>query len=440
MYVHAPGARRAPRHHRSRLSRGAVIALAVLLSTTIASGTASASPRPRPPVADSSVISQWNQIAVTTLGGDTTKNQPGNIFLMGMFHAAIYDAVIGIEGRFQPYAFHDRAPRGASAPAAVIAAAHTFLVTYAPYATATLDAARTDALAALPEEGRADGVVFGTKVTANLIKLRTDDGRNAPVTYDKAPGPGVWEPTPPTFTPMLDPWLAVTKPLLIRSATQFAPPPPPALTSAQYTRDYNEVKALGSKTSTERTAEQTTTAKFFSGSLLVQWNAALRDQASVRHLDIVDGARLFAAITMSEADAYVTIWRAKLTYGYWRPVTAINRGDTDGNPDTVADPTWEPLLVTPAYPDYSSGYNALTGTVTGGLEKLYGKRTFTLNLISSAVPDTRHYDSGSTVRADVLGARIWLGIHFRTADEVSRDLSLRLVDWTIDHHFRAARY
>jgi hypothetical protein len=414
--------------------------VAVVLTATAAVGTSTAAPLvPRRAPGDPAVISRWNQLAATTLAADTTKAQPGNIFLMGILHAAVYDSVVGVEGRFVPYTFKEKAPRGTSAQAAAVASAHKVLVTYAASAQASLDAAYTADLAQIPDSpGKDKGVAYGNKVADNLIKLRENDGRNAPITFDKAPAPGVWRPTPVALASMADPWLAFTTPLLVRSATQFAPPPPPALTSAQYTRDYNEVKALGSKTSTVRAPEQTTTAMFFSGSLLFQWNAMLRDQATVRDLDIVDSARMFAAVDMSIADAYLTVWRAKYVYGYWRPITAINLGDTDGNPDTVADPTWEPLIATPPYPDYSSGYNAMTATATGGIQKLFGKRA-SFTLASSAVPDVRHYDSGDALRADVLLARITLGIHFRTADEVSRQLGLRLVDWTLDNYFQPAR-
>src|SRR6476619_3971773 len=154
---------------------------------------------------------------------------------------------------------------------------------------------------------------------------------------------------------MSAPWLVFVTPLLVRNSTQFGPrKPPPALTSARYTRDFAEVKALGSATSTARTDAQTRTAIFFSGNAFVQSNAALRDQVSVRHLDIVDAARMFAAIDMSVADSEITVWHAKYVYGFWRPITAINLAGTDGNPDTAPDPGWVPLFSTPNYPEYTS--------------------------------------------------------------------------------------
>jgi len=151
---------------------------------------------------------------------------------------------------------------------------------------------------------------------------------------------------------MLDPWLGFVTPLLVRSATQFGPPPPPTLTSALYTRDFKEVKDYGSATSTVRSPEHTATAKFFSGNAVIQLNATLRDQATVRNLDIAQSARMFAATEMSMADALITVWHAKYVYGLWRPITAVNLADTDGNPETTADPSWVPLFTTPAYPEY----------------------------------------------------------------------------------------
>jgi hypothetical protein len=140
---------------------------------------------------------------------------------------------------------------------------------------------------------------------------------------------------------------------------------------------------------------------------------------------------------MSVADAEITVWHAKYGYGFWRPITAINLADTDGNPDTVADPNWVPMIATPNYPEYPSGYNAYNSTLTHGLENLFQTRRVQLTLISTAVPGVqRFYDSGSALRQDVVNARVWLGIHFRTADTASRAMGRRLADWTLDHYFQ----
>jgi hypothetical protein len=424
---------------RRRIGRllGAVLVVVALSPAT--SGIAAATAKT--PLGDPGVVSEWNQIAVNTMIGDTTKiGHPQVILYMGFVQAAVYDAVVGIDRRYEPYRFHDRAPHPSSTQAAAVSAAHQVLVTYFPYAQGTLDTAYANSLAQIPDgKAKTNGTAFGIRAADNVIALRANDGRDAPILFTQPPAPGVWRPTPPALLSMFDPWLGFVTPLLVHSATQFAPPPPPTLTSARYTRDFNEVKAYGSLNSPLRTPDQTATALFFGGNAFVQFNAALQDQATVRNLDIVESARMFAAITMSAADAIITVWRAKYVHGLWRPITAINLADTDGNPATTADPTWVPLIATPPYPEYPSGYNAYNGSVTGGLGELFHTQHLDLTLISTAVPNvTRHYDSGTAERADVLNARIWLGIHFRFADVASRNLGLRLADWTLDHYFQPA--
>jgi hypothetical protein len=425
-----------PNHHSRLLGFGVAVVLAAPLSVTTANAVTATGP-----VENAAVVSDWNATAVTTLAGDTNKVPPEWPLYLAFMHAAIYDAVVGVEGRYQPYFFDDRAPAGTSATAAAAAAAHKILETYSPYAQSALDAALAASLAGIPDgTPKANGVAFGERVAQKLIDLRANDGRNAPVFFTKPPAPGVWRPTPPAFAPMAVPWLGGVTPLLVRSATQFGPPSPPALTSRRYTRDFAEVKAVGSATSTVRTADQTATALFFSGNAVVQFNAALRDQAASRGLDIGQAARMFAAVDTTVSDALITAWRAKLFYGIWRPSTAIQLANTDGNPATTADPTWTPLLVNPPYPDYVSGYNAYTASFTRALEDLFGRRNLNINLISTAVPGvTRHYDSGRALRADVVDARVWLGIHFRFADVAARNLGVGLANWTLRHYFQPVK-
>jgi hypothetical protein len=428
-------------HVRARRSvaRPRTIAAAFLLVlSSLLTSPASASTATTSHSIDPSVVVEWNQIAVTTLGGDLTKRPPETILYMGLVQAAVYDAVVGVEGGFRPYSFKARAPRGTSAQAAAVAAAHLMLVTYTPYATTSLDAAYAADLAAIPDGwAKSAGIAFGTSAAYYFIALRSNDGRNAPVLFTKPPAPGVWRPTPTALLPMFDPWLGGVTPLLVHSATQFGPrQPPPALTSKEYTRDFNEVKAYGSLTSTKRSADQTATALFFSGSAVVQYNTALQDQVTVRHLDIVRAARMFAAIDMTVADTIISVWHAKYLYGFWRPITAINLANTDGNPATHVDTTWVPLLATPAYPDYVSGYNGYTAAFSAGLEALFHTSHLHLTLISTAVPDVRTYDSGAKLRSDVVSARIWLGIHFRFADTEARHMGVSLARWTLDRFFQ----
>jgi len=425
-----------PRHGSTPTRSWLAASAAAGLLITLAAAPATADP-PAPGASDPAVISDWNAIAVNTLRGDTTKFPADNILYMAFVQAAVYDAVVGVEGRYTPYLFNAHAPNGTSAQAAAVAAAHEVLVTYSPYAQTALDAAYAASLAQVPDgKAKTRGIDFGTRAADNLIKRRANDGRNAPILFTQPPAPGVWRPTPPAFAPMVDPWMGFVTPLLVDSPTQFAPPSPPALTSARYTEDFNEVKALGSATSTLRTPDQTSTALFFSGMANPQLQAMLRDQATLRHLDIVDAARMFAATDMSAADTLISVWHAKYVYGTWRPDTAINLADTDGNPATEPDPSWMPLRPDPAYPEYPSGYNGVVAAITRGLERVFDTQQLQLTVISTAVPDVRHYDTGAALRQDVVDGRMWLGVHFRFADIASRDMGLRLTDWTLDHYFQ----
>jgi len=416
------------------------VTAAALLGIGIAApGTSLASSTPVTASAgDPAVVSEWNTIAVTALAGDSTTQPVEDILYMGFVQAAVYNAVVGVEGRYAPYRSHAHAPRGASAQAAAVAAAHQVLVTYVPSAQATLDASYAASLAQIPDStAKTQGIAFGSRAADSVIRLRAHDGRNADIQFTQPPAPGAWRPTPPALLPMSAPWLGFVTPLLVHSATQFAPAAPPALTSARYTRDFAEVKALGSVNSTARTPDQTSTAQFFSGNPLVQYNAGLRDQVSVRHLDIVDAARMFAAVDMSVADAEISVWHAKYVHGLWRPITAIGLADTDGNPATTPDTGWTPMIATPPYPEYPSGYNAFNSTVAHGLEGLFKTRHLELTLISTAAPGVqRHYDCGDALLQDVVDARVWQGIHFRTADTAARDIGDQLAAWTLDRYFQ----
>jgi len=425
-----------PPRRLPRLRTWGALTAAVLGIGIVTPGTSLASNTPA--ADDPAVISEWNELAVSTLVLDTTTQPIEDILYMGFVQAAVYNAVVGVEGRYEPYRFHAHAPRGTSAQAAAVAAAHKVLVTYVPSAQGALDDHYAASLEQIPDgTAKTQGVAFGTGAADSLIALRAHDGRNAPISFTQPPAPGVWRPTPPGLVPMSAPWLGFVTPLLVRSATQFAPPAPPALTSARYTRDFAEVKALGAVDSTARTPAQTSTAQFFSGNPLPQYNAALRDQVSVRHLDIVDAARMFAAIDMSVADAEISVWHAKYIHGLWRPITAINLADTDGNPATSADTAWAPMITTPPYPEYPSGYNAFNSTVAHGLKELFGTRHLQLTLTTTAPSGgERHYDCADALLQDVVDARVWQGIHFRTADVAAKQMGRHLAAWTLDRYFQ----
>lgn len=398
--------------------------------------------------ADPSVVTRWNQIGVATIAADNAttppRKQPIEVYLyLAFMHAAMYNAVVGIEGGYEPYRFHEKAPVHASSEAAAAAAAHRILVTYSPEQRTTLDAAYDASLAAIADgESETRGVAYGELAAATLVAQRAQDGRNAPILFEKPEAPGIWRPTPPALARFSAPWLGYVTPLAVRSGEQFGDPgPAPALTSDEYARDFAEVKSVGAAASTARSDAQTETARFYSGNPVLQLTKGLVDQALTRHLDIVETARLFAAVHMSLADASISVWWAKHHYGVWRPITAIRLADTDGNPATEADPTWTSLIPSPPYPDYVSGYNGVMGAYTQALQEALGTRHLQLRLTTTVFPEgdprhTRYYDSGRAVRQEVIDARVWLGIHFRFADTSAARMGQQVARYALHHNFR----
>jgi hypothetical protein len=389
---------------------------------------------------DPQVIRDWNATMVATIVGDAGKANAEAFMWFGFVQAAVYNAVEGITRDYELYQWDKRGSQKGSPEAAAAAAAHDVLLHYFPASQARLDAQLASSLAGVTDgSAEQQGVKYGQAAAAHLIELRLNDGRNAPITFDQAPAKGVWRPTPPGFVPFFDPWLSQVEPMMMTSSTQFRPGPPPALTSAQYTADFNEVKAVGAKVGSTRTAEQTQTALFTTDVAIGPYQAALRDLSARHGMDISDTARLFAAVDMSITDAVIAVWDSKYHYGFWRPITAIQL-DGDGNTDTVADPTWEPYVATPPgnppYPDYVSGFNGVTGAFTGSLSRIMGAGALDLYITSAAAGVTRHYMSASALNQDGIDGRVYLGIHFRTADEVAIDLGTQVANWGLDHNFQ----
>jgi hypothetical protein len=393
-----------------------------------------------------SVIWEWHQIGVDTMTADSLTVPPrklpveGYLYLAFM-HAAVFNAVNGVRGRYESYRFDGEAPSRTSARAAAVAAAHRVLVHYSPQQQANLDAAYDASLARIPAGPRkARGIAWGELTAADLIARRARDGRNAPISFTTPPAPGVWQPTPPANAPFSHPWLGYVKPLLLKSGDQFDPGKPPALTSRRYARNLNEVKSVGSATSTTRTAAQSATGTFFSGSPIVQFTAALKDQALDRRLDLVDTARMYAAVHTILADAAIAIFWTKHHYELWRPYTAIRLADTDGNDATTADPAWNSVIPSPPYPDYVSGYNGVMGAFAGTLAGLFGSDDLDLQLISTAAPGVvRRYDDVDDVCQDVIDARVYLGIHFRFADVTAARMGQEIAEYGLGRFFGRAR-
>jgi hypothetical protein len=276
----------------------------------------------------------------------------------------------------------------------------------------------------------------GEDAARAIVRLREGDGRDANITLNVDPGPGVWRPTPPAFAPMLAPWLGFVRPLLLASPTQLPLPGPDPLTSTAYTRDFDEVKAVGAAASATRTPAQTDTARFWNDNAPVQYQAAFRELATRHRLDIDHSARLFAVLNMTAADAAIACWRAKYDTAYWRPSTAIQLADTDGNPATTADPAWTPLVANPPYPEYPSGHACLTGATANGLGYLFGPQSIDLVVASAVTGTTRHYVTEDTLNQDTMNARVWLGIHFRKAVVDGNSLGHQVSRWALRHYFQ----
>ncbi|GEC09948.1 hypothetical protein SSP24_76030 [Streptomyces spinoverrucosus] len=409
---------------------------ALTLGATTATTVAAPDRAPAPAAPAAQVLLDWNEIAVATINGDARRYAAEQTVWYGFVSAAVYNAVVGIEGRYTPYQWDVRGPREASAEAAAAAAAHRVLLTYFPKSKARLDAAYTTSLKNVPD-GQAEqlGVAYGRQAADRVVQLRVNDGRGAPVTFTQSPAPGVWRPTPPENAPFHLPWLAKTKPLVLDSAERFLPGAPPATNSRRYARDVAEVRVLGAKNSKVRTPRQTETARFFADVLPVQFQAGYRDHVKRHGLDLVDAARLFAAANTATADATITAWNAKYTYARWRPITAIRLADTDSNAMTTADPAWEPLLRTSADPDYVSGHSAATGAATTVLHRLTGGN-IDFRISSAVTGTTRTYTKAADLNRDVNGSRLWGGVHFRTSGEAGDRLGQQVGTYTLDHSFR----
>ena len=354
---------------------------------------------------------------------------------------AVYDSVMAIEGGYEPFAVDADAPRGASAEAAVAAAAHRVLVHHLPAQAATiLDPAYTASLATIPD-GRAetDGIATGEDVAAQLIALRADDGFRAPVTYTPPdpPIPGVWLPT--ALTPPIGTYLGRMDPFSLDSADQFRPDGPPSLRSRRWAREYDEVKEIGSSTSTTRTAEQTLAARFWAEPPVQQARGAVRRVVLDHGLDIRQAARFTAMMSVTFADALIACYDAKYHEPFWRPITAIRAGDTDGNAATVGDPAWTPLLGTPNHPEYPSGHSCVTPAGGRVIAGFLGTRHIDVTVPSLTGLGDRHFDTVGDLQHEVGNARIWGGIHYRSAIDDGVTIAARVSRQVLDHHFRRTR-
>ena len=372
--------------------------------------------------ASADVVTEWNQVAQQALLTANTSPIVSSRVL-AIVHASIFDAVNGIEHRYTPIHADFDAPAGASRRAAAIQAAYATLVKLFPAQAASLSAARETSLASIVSddarensESIAQGIEWGQQVADDILLWRSTDG------FTPAPPPflgglnlGQWRPTAPAFLPGAGPQFAHMTTWALNSQSQFRPGGPPALSSDQYAADFNEVKTLGDKFSITRTADQTQIAVFWNGNTPASWNRVARFVADERHTTLSENARLFALVNVAMADAVIACWDSKYFYVFWRPITAIQLANTDGNSATTEDPTWTPLLITPNFPEYASGHATVSPAAATILGTFFGNDSeFTLE--SETVPGVvRSYKSFTDAADEAFMARIYGGIHFRSA-------------------------
>jgi hypothetical protein len=381
-------------------------------------------------------VTDWNETAIRAAAsvGISTGWQSR---LVAIAHAAMFDAVNSIERKYTKYAVEAAPPAGASAEAAAITAAHAVLTQLVPDQKTMLDAALTTTLAKVADGAAKDaGTAVGREVAAKLLELRKNDGIDAKVAYTPGTAPGVWQPTPPALTPALLPQFGAVKPFLLKASDQFTMPGPPPLDSEAFARDMREIQAVGARRSTSRTAEQSEVAIFWTVSTHMPFNAAARAAATTRGNALVDNARLFALLNMVGADSQIACWHWKYQVNFWRPITAIRAADRAKNAALTPDPTWESLLVTPPHPDYPSGHASYGGAAAAVLKAVFGDDHVDVSFTWPAFGVTRTYTSFAQLDREIIDARVWGGIHFRTTDEASSALGHKIGEYAVQTWLR----
>jgi hypothetical protein len=427
---------RAPNIRRRRF-----VALAVFAALLLALGGASASSAQHQPSGPpDTYVTSWDAIGSQAFTAAALTPAEGHV-IFAYIAIAVYDAVMAIEGGYEPFAVEVEVDN-ASPQAAAAAAARRILAHHLPAQVPTIiDPAYATSLATIPDgPAKTNGIAVGEGVAQLLIAKRSGDGFRVPVTYTppSPPIPGVWIPTAPT--PPIGAYLGQMRPFALDSADQFRPAGPPALSSKRWANEYDEVKEIGSTSSTTRTAEQTVAARFWAEAPVQQARRAFREFVLGRELDVVDAARFMAMISVTYADGLIACFDAKYHYAFWRPITAIRAGDTDGNDATVGDPGWSPLLpVTPNHPEYPSAHSCITPAAGRVIARFLGTQQILFTIPSLTGLGDRHYAEPKDLEYDVGNARIWGGIHFRSAVEDGAEIAKKTADHVLAHYFHKSR-
>lgn len=391
-------------------------------------------------VAGPNVVSQWNEIAATTIippaaaTGTAEERQPVYPVDMATVQIAVYDAVMAIVGTHRPYAYTPaELSAGASQEAAVASAAYHVLLALFPARSASYQSAYDAYLASLPAGATKDqGIAIGAQSAAAILALRANDGRWTPLpAYVPGTGAGQFRGLNP-----VNRTLHYIKPFSVTSNSQFRAPGPPALTSAAYAADVNETMALGSATSITRTAGQTEIARFYTEAPPAYWSRNLRNFAMTNR-SVAEHARLLALLQVVQADVSATCFESKYNFQFWRPTSAITLADTDGNAATTVDPAWTPAVPTPNHPEYPAAHGCLTAAAAITLQGYYGTPKVTFDLNSTVTGTTHHFTTTEAMVDEVQLGRIAGGMHLRTSTVDGAALGKKVAEWVLAHHFQA---
>jgi hypothetical protein len=406
------------------------------MNRTIVAALVAAFALAAPGLARADTVTEWNLNASMAFAAQPPQQSMPQF---AMVQGAVYDAVNAIDGGYEGYLLTARVGSPFdSQEAAAATAAYRVLLSLPGAQKPVLDAQYATSLAGIADGvPKTRGIAVGEAAAAAMLAARTADGRYGQPGFPlDLPGPGVWEPTLPGFVNDPNAWLRDVKPFLVESASQFRSAGPYPLTSNRYARDFDEVKQVGSLNSTVRTADQTHAARYWAENPPGTWSRIFRTLAAQRGLSLAENARLYAMLYLSGADALITVWSDKGHYRFWRPITAIRRADTDGNPLTDKDETWLPLIPTPPYTEHSSGHTGLSGSFVATLQDFFGTDRIGWTDTNNAGL-TRSFDRFSQAIDEIEDARVWSGIHFRNADEQGARIGREVAGWRERHYFEA---
>jgi hypothetical protein len=355
---------------------------------------------------------------------------------MTIAHLAMYDAVMAVVGGHRPYAIRPAVALPASPEAAAAQAAHDVYAADDPRQAAAYAGRLATSLAAIPDgPAKNNGIALGRAVAAGMLAHRAGDGRFGTASHAPGSGPGAWIPTPPKFLAAAVPQWARIRPFLLPSPSAVRPGGPPALDSQEWADNYNEVKDYGGRHRSLRSPEQTATGIFYLWGTNDVFPVAIREVAIARHLSLAENARYFALVMSAYQDGIIANWDSKVHYNFWRPVTAIRAGDTDGNPATEKDPDWAPLADvfggTPNHPEYTAGHVAWMGAGALAMARFFGTRQVAIS-IETKVPQALLPPGAARVRTyadvdefleEVVDSRVWAGVHYRVSDVHAKSIA-----------------